>query len=118
MATETENYCHYSDLPSPSAYTQIVNDAKKPTEVDVDRIIAMAWEDRTPFEAIEYQFGLKESAVKQLMKNNLKFSSYKLWRNRVENCTTKHLGKRVDTIERFKSKMQRNISNNKISKRQ
>lgn len=90
------------------------------TELDViaiDRIIEMAWEDRTPFDAIKYQFGLVEADVKALMKKELKFSSYKLWRKRVENCKTKHLAKRVEGIDRFKCTMQRAISNNKIAKR-
>ena len=86
-------------------------------EKDIDRIIEMAWEDRTPFDAIKFQFGLSEADVKALMKKELKFSSYKLWRERVENCKTKHLAKRVDTIDRFKCNRQRSISNNKISKR-
>jgi uncharacterized protein (TIGR03643 family) len=84
---------------------------------DIDRIIEMAWEDRTPFDAIKYQFGLSEAEVKALMKRELKFSSYKRWRQRVENCSTKHLAKRVAGIDRFKCKLQRTITNNKISKR-
>lgn len=87
------------------------------SEIATDRIIEMAWEDRTPFEAIYFQFGLKEADVKALMKKELKFRSYKLWRERVENCKTKHLAKRVEGIDRFKCNMQRAISNNKISKR-
>ena len=86
-------------------------------EVAIDRIIEMAWEDRTPFDAIRFQFGLLEADVKVLMKKQLKFSSYKLWRIRVENCKTKHIAKRVAGIDRFKCNMQRVISNNKISKR-
>ena len=86
-------------------------------EIAIDRIIEMAWEDRTPFDAIEFQFGLKEADVKALMKKELKFSSYKLWRERVENCKTKHSAKRVEGIDRFKCKLQLAISNNKISKR-
>lgn len=86
-------------------------------EIAIDRIIEMAWEDRTPFDAIRFQFGLVEADVKVLMKKELKFSSYKLWRKRVENCKTKHLAKRVAGIDRFKCTMQRAISNNKISKR-
>ena len=86
-------------------------------DIAIDCIIEMAWEDRTPFEAIQFQFGLAEADVKALMKRELKFSSYKLWRKRVENCKTKHLAKRVSGIDRFKCKLQRNISNNKISKR-
>jgi uncharacterized protein (TIGR03643 family) len=85
--------------------------------IEVDRIIEMAWEDRTPFEAIEFQFGLNEAAVKELMKKELKFSSYKLWRKRVENCKTKHGLKRISGIDRFKCNLQRSISHNKISKR-
>ena len=90
------------------------------TELDdiaIDRIIEMAWEDRTPFDAITFQFGLAEADVKALMKKELKFSSYKLWRQRVENCKTKHTAKRVEGIDRFKCNLQRAISNNKISKR-
>lgn len=84
---------------------------------DIDRIIEMAWEDRTPFDAITYQFGLTEADVKALMKSQLKFSSYKMWRKRVEACHTKHAKKRVNGIDRFKADRQRNITLNKISKR-
>ncbi len=87
------------------------------TDVEVDRIIEMAWEDRTPFEAIEFQFGLRESDVKELMKKNLKMSSYKLWRKRVHTVSIKHLAKRSNDVTRFKCTMQRAISMNKISKR-
>jgi uncharacterized protein (TIGR03643 family) len=87
------------------------------TESQIDRIIEMAWEDRTPFDAIKFQFGLAEADVKALMKKELKFSSYKLWRDRVENCKTKHVAKRSAEIDRFKCTRQRSISNNKISKR-
>ena len=87
------------------------------SDIQIDRIIEMAWEDRTPFDAIEYQFGLTEDNVKSLMKKQLKFSSYKLWRKRVENCKTKHVAKRNEGIDRFKCTRQRAISNNKITKR-
>jgi uncharacterized protein (TIGR03643 family) len=87
------------------------------TIAETDRVIEMAWEDRTPFDAIKEQFGLGESEVKALMKRELKFSSYKLWRERVESCRTKHKGMRSDDIDRFKSQSQKVISNNKISKR-
>ena len=70
---------------------------------DIDRIIEMAWEDRTTFNAIEYQFGLKEQNVKQLMRENLKPSSYKLWRKRVYGRKTKHLSKRDFVIGRHRS---------------
>jgi uncharacterized protein (TIGR03643 family) len=86
-------------------------------EKDLDRIIEMAWEDRTPFEAIAYQFGFKEDQVKKIMQASLKKSSYRLWRQRVENCQTKHLYKRSDEINRFKCSRQKSITLNKITKR-
>ena len=67
---------------------------------DISRIIEMAWEDRTPFDAIEVQYGLKEQAVKELMRDNLKSSSYKLWRRRVTGRSTKHLAKRSFLVGR------------------
>ena len=70
---------------------------------DISRIIEMAWEDRTPFDAIESQYGLNEQGVKRLMRNNLKSSSYKLWRKRMQGRSTKHLAKREFTIGRHKS---------------
>ena len=70
---------------------------------DIDRVIEMAWEERTTFDSIEYQFGLKEQDVKQLMRENLKSSSYKLWRKRVYGRKTKHLSKRDFVIGRHKS---------------
>lgn len=70
---------------------------------DISRIIEMAWEDRTPFDAIESQYGLNEQGVKRLMRKNLKSSSYKLWRKRVQGRSTKHLAKREFTIGRHKS---------------
>lgn len=87
-------------------------------ELDVDRIIEMAWEDRTPFEAIKLQFGFSESDVIALMRNKLKRSSFNLWRKRVNSgISQKHAQKRNPEINRFKSSRQRAISNNKISKR-
>ncbi len=70
---------------------------------DIDRIIEMAWEDRTTFDAIESQYGLKEQKVKELMRENLKTSSYRLWRKRVNGRKTKHLSKRDFTVGRHKS---------------
>ncbi|MAU72433.1 MAG: TIGR03643 family protein [Pseudozobellia sp.] len=88
------------------------------TERELDRIIEMAWEDRTPFEAIEAQFKLSEADVIKLMRRELKPNSFKLWRKRVNSGTSsKHLKKRNDNITRFKSSRQKSISNNKISKR-
>lgn len=86
-------------------------------EEDIDRIIEMAWEDRTPFEAIEHQFGLSEQGVIELMRKNLKPASWRLWRKRVQGRKTKHSTKRDESVVRFKSSRQRSISANKISKR-
>ena len=83
---------------------------------DIDRIISMAWEDRTPFDAIKNQFNLDESSVIRLMRLELKPSSFKRWRKRVNGRKTKHLSLLKSKIVRFKSKSQRDISNNKISK--
>ena len=83
----------------------------------VDRIIEMAWEDRTPFDAILIQFGLNEEAVIKLMRSEMKPSTFKMWRARVQGRKTKHLKRRDDNVERFKCSRQRGISNNKISKR-
>ena len=85
---------------------------------DIDRVIEMAWEERTPFEAIHIQFGLSEAQVIDLMRNNLKRSSFNLWRKRVNSgVSQKHLKKRNPEIDRFKCDRQRQISSNKISKR-
>ena len=85
---------------------------------DIDRIIEMAWEDRTPFEAIKIQFGFEEADVIALMRKELKRSSFNLWRQRVHSgISQKHLKKRNPEINRFKSNRQKNISMNKISKR-
>jgi uncharacterized protein (TIGR03643 family) len=88
------------------------------TDVDIDRIIEMAWEDRTPFEAITFQFGLAEKDVIALMRKELKRSSFNLWRKRVNSgVSQKHLMKRTSGIDRFKCTLQKNITGNKISKR-
>lgn len=90
----------------------------KLTDQEIDRIIEMAWEDRTPFEAIEFQFGYTEPMVIQLMRNSLKRSSFNLWRKRVNSgVSQKHQFKRNPEIQRFKCKLQRLITLNKISKR-
>ena len=87
-------------------------------EKDLDRIIEMAWEDRTPFEAILFQFGLMEKDVIKLMRHHLKRSSFNLWRKRVNSgVSLKHLKKRDSSVTRFKCSRQRSISGNKISKR-
>ena len=88
------------------------------TTEQTDRIIEMAWEDRTPFEAIEFQFNISESEVITLMRSELKPSSFRLWRKRVNSgISQKHVKKRDPEIERFKCSRQRTISHNKISKR-
>ena len=92
--------------------------AKEFNLIQTDRIIEMAWEDRTPFEAIEFQFGITESEVIEVMRRELKPSSFRLWRKRVNSgVSQKHLMKRNLEIERFKCTRQRTISHNKISKR-
>ena len=108
--------CEYSGLPSPLAFAQVVSE-QTDEKLDVDRIVEMAWEDRTPFDAIFRQFGLTEGEVRKLMKKTLQFSSYKRWRKRVEACATKHEKKRNQEIVRFKCTRQRSISSNQISKR-
>lgn len=87
------------------------------TPEQTDRIIEMAWEDRTPFEAITYQFGLAEDDVISLMRNELKPGSFKRWRKRVQGRSTKHIKLRDKNVLRFKSSRQRSISGNAISKR-
>jgi len=87
------------------------------TAVQIDRIIEMAWEDRTPFEAITFQFGISEQQTIELMRTEMKASSFKMWRERVQGRTTKNAKKRVNGIDRFKCTLQRQITHNKISKR-
>ena len=87
------------------------------TEKDIDRIIEMAWEDRTTFEAIEHQFGLKQEDVIKLMRREMKPSSFKMWRQRTKGRSTKHTALRSDDVYRFKCSRQRSISMNRISKR-
>ena len=85
---------------------------------DIDRIIEMAWEDRTTFDAIKMQFGVDEKDVIKIMRSNLKRSSFKLWRKRVSGRKTKHLkvlNKEGISTLRFKCSRQRNISNNRIT---
>lgn len=73
----------------------------------ISRVIEMAWEDRTPFDAIETQYGLSEAQVIALMRREMKSSSFKMWRKRVSNRSTKHLGKRSFMVGRFKSDNQK-----------
>ncbi|MFL1011520.1 TIGR03643 family protein [Flavisericum labens] len=87
------------------------------TDYEIDRIIEMAWEDRTTFEAITFQFGLKEQEVIELMRTELKPSSFKLWRKRVQGRKAKHEKLRNFEKGRFKCSRQKQITHNKISKR-
>jgi len=87
------------------------------TTLEKDRIIEMAWEDRTTFDAILLQFGLKEQEVILLMRTEMKASSFKMWRKRVQGRKTKHEKLRDFREGRFKCDRQRQINNNKISKR-
>jgi uncharacterized protein (TIGR03643 family) len=87
------------------------------TDVDLDRIVEMAWEDRTPFEAIQTQFGPTEAEVIQLMKQEMRLNNWKKWRARVQGRATKHAQLRESEVIRFKSRMQRTISRNRMPKR-
>lgn len=86
------------------------------TDREKDRIIEMAWEDRTPFDAIFHQFGIPEKGVIKLMRREMKESAFKRWRKRVQNRSTKHEKLRTNLeINRFKSYRQKSISQNKIT---
>ncbi|MBC8153006.1 MAG: TIGR03643 family protein [Bacteroidetes bacterium] len=87
------------------------------SEADIDRVIEMAWEDRTPFDAIETQFGLAEQDVIELMRREMKPSSWRMWRARVQGRTTKHAAQSPVDDTPFRSRSQRTISHNKIPKR-
>ena len=88
------------------------------TVIEIDRIIEMAWEDRTPFDAIKFQFGITQGQVEKLMRRELRRSSFELWRKRVSQGTgVKHRSKAQPNMVRFKCSRQRAISGNKISKR-
>ena len=100
----------------PTVLKNYVSDSLDMNEEDKDRIIQMAWEDRTPFEAIAFQFGLKEKDVIEFMRKNSLPSSFKMWRKRMKSRKTKHSFLREKSIDRFKCSRQRN-SGNKIAKR-
>lgn len=90
---------------------------KELSDIEKDRIIEMAWEDRTTFDSILMQFGLKEQEVIDLMRSEMKASSFRMWRERVQGRKTKHEKLRNFQEGRFKCSRQRQINNNKISKR-
>jgi uncharacterized protein (TIGR03643 family) len=85
--------------------------------IDIDRIVEMAWEDRTTFDAIHQQFGLQEAEVIKIMRQEMKPSSFKMWRARVQGRKTKHQQLRSDKVDRFHCSRQKSITSNKISKR-
>ncbi len=87
------------------------------TDEAIDRIIEMAWEDRTPFEAIEFQFGLREAEVIALMKAEMTLRNWQKWRARVQGRATKHRALRDDDVNRFRCSRQKQITRNRISKR-
>lgn len=79
------------------------------SEEDISRIIEMAWEDRTAFEAIEAQFGINQDGVIKIMRRHLKLNSFKLWRERTHGQTTKHLKLRSESVDRHQSKQHNKI---------
>jgi uncharacterized protein (TIGR03643 family) len=111
--------CQYfhEQLPAETCYIFMKTQTPELTDQEIDRIIEMAWEDRTPFDAILAQFGLKEQEVIDLMRREMKPSSWRMWRERVQGRATKHKAKSAVDDARFKSTLQKNISLNKISKR-
>ena len=80
------------------------------TDEDLSRIIEMGWEDRTPFEAIESQFGINQDGVIKVMRANLKLSSFKLWRTRTHGQITKHKSLRSDEVTRHQSRQHNKIN--------
>ena len=86
---------------------------KKFDSSDIDRIIQMCWEDRTPFDAIKIQFDISEKEIISIMRNNLKEKSFLNWRKRIDKRKTKHSALSVLDKKRFKSKSQKQISFNR-----
>ena len=82
--------------------------SKRLSGSDLGRVVEMAWEDRTPFEAIESNYGLSESDVITLMRQEMKPSSFRLWRKRVTGRKTKHLARRGFIFGRHVCPTQRN----------
>lgn len=87
------------------------------SEQEIDRVIEMAWEDRTPFEAIKTQFGLRESQVIELMRRQMTARNWRKWRTRIHGRATKHSALRDPEVQRFRCDRQRQITRNRISKR-
>ncbi len=88
------------------------------TGEDLNRIIEMAWEDRTTFDAIKSQFGITQGEVEKIMRSQLTWPGFKRWRKRVSSgIGVKHSFKANPEMSRFKCSRQKAISMNKISKR-
>ena len=99
---------HVSKAKAKEYIAKTVNDAGERVldETQISRVIEMAWEDRTPFGAIEHSYGLDETAIIKLMRQELKPSSFRLWRKRVSNRATKHEAKRSFEVGRAYCKTQ------------
>ena len=99
---------HVSEEQAKEYIAKTVNEAGERVldETQISRVIEMAWEDRTPFGAIEHSYGLDETGVIKLMRQELKPSSFRLWRKRVSNRATKHQAKREFDIGRAYCKTQ------------
>ena len=94
-----------------------LSESEQLTQIEKDRIVEMAWEDRTPFDAIKAQFDVDEKKVIEIMRHEMKASSFRMWRARVQGRATKHTALRTNDVDRFKSRQQKTIAMNKISKR-
>lgn len=97
--------------------TKNMTPAQLLSAIEIDRIVEMAWEDRTSFDAIEVQFGIDEATVIEIMRREMKSSSFRMLRKRVQGRATKHEALRSIKVNRFKSRMQKTISMNKMAKR-
>ena len=104
ISTESNDRQTHSD----EIITTVVNESgdKVLDDAQISRVIEMAWEDRTPFAAIEHSYGLNEAGVIKLMRQTLKPSSFRLWRQRVSNRATKHQAKRGFDVGRAYCKTQ------------
>jgi uncharacterized protein (TIGR03643 family) len=96
---------------------KVSQNVKNLDEVQINRIVEMAWEDRTPFDAISAQFGISEAETIAIMRREMKPSSWRMWRARGQGRATKHSAKRSFEVGRHKCTLQRQITGNKISKR-
>lgn len=107
VIAETPFSLYYPIMPKPTP--------KELTADEIDRVIEMAWEDRTPFDAIKAQFGIDEAAVIALMRRELKPQSWRRWRIRVAGRATKHAAKRDEDVQRFRCSRQKAISRNAVT---